>query len=178
MGPIKNLIFVSITSYALFACSFFGRDDRLTFHQENYLGNELRTDGYFYEGTHQSGDRLNVYFLYRNGVILFIGSISPNEITEKERHFNDIKSIELRKETKYLWGLYKIKGDSIAFEKWYAGSGSPKPAYIRQGKIINDTTFVITLSKRNNGSEIRLKNEVYHFKKFTPKPDSTNVFIE
>ena len=61
---------------------------------------------------------------------------------------------------------------------WYSPSGGGTPAYVREGKILNDTTFHITTSYRSNGSERHEKDEVYHFRQFYPKPDSTNNFIK
>ena len=80
---------------------------------------------------------------------------------------------------KHDWGTFQINKDSIVFERWYPAEVSK--SYYRSGKILNDTTFVITESYRlRNGKkkEWREKNEVYHFKAFSPKPDSTNRFIK
>lgn len=79
---------------------------------------------------------------------------------------------------KDYWGIFNIKNDSIVFERWYPSSGGPFPAYLRSGKILNDTTFVITKSFRSKiGNEEQQLNETYHFRKFSPKPDSTNIFV-
>jgi hypothetical protein len=51
---------------------------------------------------------------------------------------------------------------------------------VRAGQILNDTTFVIAESYRMNEgkkTEVKERNETYHFKQFNPKPDSTNRFI-
>ena len=64
------------------------------------------------------------------------------------------------------------------FEKWYPNSPGQPKVYIREGKILNDTTFHITASYRPDGSERREKDEIYHFKQFSPKPDSTNNFVK
>ena len=53
------------------------------------------------------------------------------------------------------------------------------PAYLKTGDIINDTTFVITEVERSkDGSERRTINEMYHYKHYSPKPDSTNNFVK
>jgi hypothetical protein len=78
---------------------------------------------------------------------------------------------------KDCWGVFNIKDNIIKFERWYPGQGAKK-AYVREGIILNDTTFHITKSYRSNGSELKDADEVYHFRKFSPKPDSTNVFVK
>jgi len=52
---------------------------------------------------------------------------------------------------------------------------------VREGDIINDTTFVISVSyrmKKGKKTEVKARNETYHFKQFSPQPDSTNNFIK
>jgi len=53
-------------------------------------------------------------------------------------------------------------------------------AYTKSGKILNDTTFVLTSVERSGKpwtKEEELYRKKYHFRKFSPKPDSTNRFI-
>ena len=54
----------------------------------------------------------------------------------------------MQKIINYLGGVFIINGQSIKFEKWYPSSGGGLPAYVREGDIINDTTFVISVSYR------------------------------
>lgn len=51
------------------------------------------------------------------------------------------------------------------------------PAYLSIGEIQNDTTFVITKAIRPKTDETLVLNEVFHFRAFAPKPDSTNNVI-
>jgi hypothetical protein len=82
--------------------------------------------------------------------------------------------------SKYNYGRFLIENDNIKFERWYPGS-PPLPAYIRSGTILNDTTFVITeIYRMKNGNKTEVetgRNEIYHFKQFSPKPDSTNRYV-
>jgi len=52
----------------------------------------------------------------------------------------------------------------------------PHRGNVREGIILNDTTFQIT--KYTSGSNVSERNEVYHFREFHPKPDSTNKYIK
>lgn len=84
----------------------------------------------------------------------------------------------MQKNSKIWWCVYKIIGDTgIQIECWYSTYEGPYKGAVRSGKILNNTTFHITESWRSDGSENRSKDEVYHFKALSPKPDSTNGFI-
>jgi hypothetical protein len=146
-----------------------GGHDDLTFEQRPYLGDELRMDGYYYYRYHTSeGDRYRTHFFYRNGVVRYVGT------------FENLDSLTgddfLDGTARHHWGLFHVDGERIAFERWYPAEYVK--AFIRSGRILNDTTFVITESRRSNGEAIRERNEVYHFRPFSPKPDSTSGFLE
>ena len=70
---------------------------------------------------------------------------------------------------KYVYGLFQIEVSIIKIEKWVPSSGGPTKAYLREGEILNDTTFYLMH---------REKKEIYHFKQYSPKPDSTNKYIK
>ena len=72
-----------------------------------------------------------------------------------------------KKAPMYMYGLFLIKDSIIKIEKWTVGHNCYP--YLREGKILNDTTFYLMH---------REKKEVYHFKQFSTKPDSTNRFIK
>ncbi len=83
------------------------------------------------------------------------------------------------KKLKHRWGLFNIDGSNILFERWYP-SEPPLKVLTREGEILNDSTSVINnFYKVENGSKIFLEelNEIYHFKGFSPKPNSANVFV-
>ncbi len=80
---------------------------------------------------------------------------------------------------KYDWGVFQIDGTQIKYEKWVASEG-PFSAFTYEGVILNDTTFVINKGYRMMDIDKKAPTEVnweYHFKEFSPKPDSTNRFI-
>ena len=79
------------------------------------------------------------------------------------------------KDWKNYWGLFQLGNDSIKYEMW--GAGEISKSYTCKGVILNDTTFKIekhyrTKKKENN----EMLTEIYKFKKFDKKPDSTNRF--
>jgi len=165
---------------ALFSCEkpniFFS--DKLSLERQDYTGNQLRIDGYYYNLYDTlSADIKYSYFFYRNGVVLS-GSAGSN-FEELEETFNSEGFTNNIKKNRSGWGLFKIYESEITIEEWVPME-PPYHAYTRSGEIIDDTTFVITKSWRNKRKKETLKtiNEVYHFKQFSPKPDSTNTFID
>lgn len=143
-------------------------DDELSLQRQDYNGSELRFDGIYYSEYVQG--HYHRFALYRNGVIRDLGS--SNE--KNDPNF-------LSGNSKADWGVFQINNSKIEFERWYPSSGWISKAYVRSGEILNDSTFIITESYRNqNGekTEIEAIDETYHFKQFSPKPDSTNNFVK
>lgn len=152
-------------------------DDKLTLDKIPFTGNQLRIDGYYFQKMDNS--IFTIYFFYNDGTVLYGGGSFPiSEIEDYEVEFTSEEWITSAKESKIRWGLFQIEGNRISFERWYPSSGGPLPAYIRTGEILNDTTFLINKSIRSDGSNEKELNETYHFKQFSPKPDSTNGFID
>jgi hypothetical protein len=59
-----------------------------------------------------------------------------------------------------------------------SGSDCGWQVYVKEGFILNDTTLQITRMYRVDGSDEHILNYTYHFRQFSPKPDSTNNFIK
>ncbi len=149
-------------------------DEELTLSKEPYTGNQLKIDGYYYQK--KDNDVFAVYFFYNDGTMLYGGggfSLNKNY----EAQFTSQEWISLVKKSKIRWGVFNIDSNKISFERWYPSSGGGLPVYIRSGNIQNDTTFTITKSIHSKTGEEEKEYEVYHFKAFSPKPDSTNNFI-
>ena len=168
------LCFLFISS---FGCSK-PKDDELSMQRRDYTGYELRIDGYYYY--YQWHNVLNkehivVYFLYRNGVIKACGS--SDSFQEFENNI-DAYNQPTSKSNKNGLGVFIVENDIIKYETWHgARFREPYITYIYEGKILNDTTFRVTESYRPSGSERNVLDRVLHFKKISPKPDSTNRFI-
>ncbi len=150
--------------------------DRLSLERQDYNDNQLRIDGYYYCLSQNNGIVYSIFF-YRNGVVINGGGNSTFEELEKIFTLESFKNSKYR----YDWGIFIINSNKILIESWHPGSGGlGSPAFVRSGEIINDTTFVMTEVWRSHHKKRTLKsiNEVYHFRQFSPKPDSTNNFIE
>ena len=150
-------------------------DDTLSINKKPYTGSQLRTDGYYYN--EYVPGYLTVYFFYRDGILLYGNSFPEAELKNQEEKYRDGKHYTFSKDLKSSWGGYSINNNSIQFERWYP-SQPPLRAYIRSGVIINDTSFHIKEFKSADGSVIETRDEIYRFKPFSPKPDSTNTFVK
>jgi hypothetical protein len=158
------------------SCGHIFESEKLTFKKVENNSNKLNLDGcYLHLLSVDDTVFCNPIFLYRDGVIIDAGSMKMRQMNEL---LSDKEFLQTINHTRSAWGLYRIDGEGISYEKWYYSGGPPDITYIRKGKILNDSTFIITSSERPNGDERTQLNELYHFKKFHPKPDSTNDFIK
>jgi len=175
----RQLIFIvlfSMIAILTFSCrKHWFKTDPLTLPMQDYFGDQMRVDGYYYEQ-----DFSSTYFLFRNGVILAGGGFRDGDFDAYESDWLDGSALEVALKYQFSWGLFIVEGDNIKFERWYPGN-PPLLAYVREGTILNDTTFHITESYRFSSSgkkrEIKERDEYYHFRAYSPKPDSTNPFV-
>ncbi|MEA4936467.1 hypothetical protein SDC9_122266 [bioreactor metagenome] len=182
MKSIQAFSFILICTILFCSCEsliekLFGKNEELTFTRTDYNGNQLRTDGYYYFKNESNDSTYNyrIYFFYKNGVVLDCGNPSDDELNTREEEFKNGQFNKYVKKNVSSWGLFKIDSTMIQFEMLHGG---PFRAYIDFGKIINDTTFVLTKRKSSYGTdEIKLQG-TFRLKPFSPKPDSTNVFIK
>ena len=150
-------------------------DEKLSMKRVDYTGNQLRTDGYYYN-YHQVPESTLVLFLYRNGV-LFSTRYYPSfnlDAVEKEM----ISEYDRRRREKTRWGVFSVFDNRIEYEQWNGGTGGGLPIIKYKGIIENDTTFLITETYFSDSKKTDHKEYVYHFKQFDNKPDSTNNFIK
>lgn len=166
------------------SCSFWNDDikrddDKLTIPKTPFTGNQLRIDGYYYSLFNNEINTIYVYF--QNGVFQHFGVTKCGlDFDKAELYFSNANSLKVIKNNKYFWGVFLINGDNIKKEEWQPSSGA-FPVYTSEGKILNDTTILFTqLYRLQNGQKTGLTtiNETYYFRKFSPKPDSTNEFIK
>jgi hypothetical protein len=164
----------------LVSCSnFIGEDDELKTSRTSNLTNRLRLDGYYFTTTTNGEDSIvSIFFFYRNGILMACGSTRDQDLENVHDGLRSGRFVKKLQGIKYAYGLYQISRDSITYEKWHPSSGPPKVSFIKKGRILNDTTFTMSFTERSNGADKTLINEVYHFRRFHPKPDSTNEFIK
>jgi len=172
----KILLGISLILFVICCNKKNDKDDTVTLKKIAYTGNEIRTDGYYY---YEYGNPINilVFFYYRNGIVLNGSSSKLSEMPNVETYYSDGTFYNSISTLKYYWGVFSVVDSVFSYEMWYPGEFE-YPAYLKWGAIINDSTIHISKSKRLNGSEEKAEDMLLHFKKFSPKPDSTNNFIE
>ncbi|MDO9154524.1 MAG: hypothetical protein Q7U47_12625 [Paludibacter sp.] len=179
---MKHLIAYLILITSCGCCSSeFMSGENLTLPKKEYKGTELRIDGYYYceyIGFGSNDIYVRTYFFYENGIVQYGGATKKTELANLEAQFMTMEWQMSNRKYKHRWGLFNIDGDKIIFERWYPNSPGQPKVYVNEGKIVNETTFHITAFYRPDGSERIEQDETYHFKQFSPKPDSTNVFIK
>ena len=161
------LLFFLILSSCIF-------EEPLRNTRRDYIGDNIRIDGFYY--SYFQGKIFNVLLLYRNGVFFDVSGdgkdrTKPEEVEEllTEEH------IKLVNSKKYDWGIFIVEGNSILFETWRFTQRDHR-AVFQSGEILNDTTFHITKHNYSDGG-IKDANTLYYFYPYSPKPDSTNTFI-
>jgi hypothetical protein len=163
---MKTYLFLFVFALLAYSCIGTLPDEELTIKRTSYYGNEIRLDGYYFEFLPSYNTYSNLIF-YRNGVMMSF------DYTSKIKDFyNNNKYVESVKKDKDSWGIYIVRNDSIIVQEWYLNPNNIVQFKVSNYKlkILNDTTLFI--GTQNGDSAI------YHFKQFSPKPDSTNVFIK
>ncbi len=170
---MKHLLILCLVLF-LQACGYLMSDDKLTLTKTPYTGNELRTDGYYYMQDEQG---TVLFFLYRNGIKLQCYHHSTTDFSEIESRLVGEDYLRSLKKEKTRWQLFVVQESSFIFEGWGTSVGGGRPAFRCISIIENDTTIRITRTIQNGGDQIFDKNDVYHFRPFSPKPDSINAFL-
>lgn len=139
----------------------------LSMKRTDYTGTELRIDGYYYNESFVApypNYSIAKRFFYRNGIKFGVCSYDTTTMSFDEHCASLAKS-------KLNWYVFKIEGNAITIEGW----DNITQTFKEYGEILNDTTFRIIEIERSERTE--KSNIIYHFKQFSPKPDSTNTFI-
>jgi hypothetical protein len=158
---------------SMLGCSTPSSFIELTLPKKAYGGNELKIDGGYYYAP--DGSNYLVYFLYRNGVVLQVGTIPAGDFTTLDNKILEISNESRYKETRIGWGVFNIALNQLSIEKWTTKE-PPIPTLKYEALILNDSTFIVNKGTLS-GEKTNTLNLTFHFRSFTPKPDSTNNFI-
>lgn len=152
--------------------------------RQEFVGNHLKLDGYYYS---LDNNKNRAFFLYRNGIYhnrLWDGfGYYITNIDSLDKQLVKSSLQESKYPTQYSWGIFNVVGSTIRIERWLAGVGGPYPTQMLIGEIKNDTTLYfhtqIGDSSNSGGKKKTYKiDDIYHFRQFSPKPDSINSFIK
>jgi len=172
---LTHLLLFIILCHSQVSCVDWIISEDLTLAVEPYDGTELRMNGYYYYM--QNNRIMDTYIFYKNGILIH-GNYSENNdgnsICYMDSLFLSPRFLEGM--NKYNYGAFHITKDSIVIEKWMVLSG-PHYVLLVSGNILNDTTFVINRNENSYTGNVFQMEKLFHFHAFSPKPDSTNVFI-
>lgn len=163
-------IIILLAFCSLFQGCFRGAEE-LTLERVDYLGSEIKIDGYYY---HQDNETFNSFMLFENGVYHGFGETEQptlenlDALIQDETFYNNIRDLQ------YTWGVYQVDGNGITIERWLPGTGGPYPTQLLEGDIIDDETIRISGLR---GTEYEDEVDEFKFRALSPKPDSTNTFI-
>ena len=170
---MKTIILFIIWSFIFISCSkVLNIDENLTLQRKNYNGNELKTDGYYYVFDEET-NTTDIYCLYRNGIIITVGGYLSHNLDEIEKEI-----VNEKLKSKDHWGVFIVEGNIFQYERWIGSTGFRACLSKSTGCIKNDTTINITERYNSERNETYSVNEVWHFKSFSLKPDSTNNYIK
>ena len=172
---MKTIAFILCFTFLFSSCDRLFKDDELLLSKTPYLGDELRIDGYYYYQKVEDEKYTLIVFLYKNGIIISTRAYPFLDVavveTEMMKEYDEIVKDKTR------WGIFAVDNNKIKYERWVSPT---EGITVRKstGYIENDTTFHITEHYFSYNQKIYYVNEVWHFKKFDNKPDSTNNFIK
>jgi hypothetical protein len=146
----------------------------------NFIGNALKLSGYYYGNP--DGDIppfVDVCFFYQNGVFFFLAApLEEAQSGNLGRHL----PANLANEGPYGLGVFRVEGRNLIIERWELNPPNTcNWTRLERGEVLNDTTFVIRQQEIRTGRrqpEFREVNQRFVFRRYAPKPDSINSFIQ
>lgn len=167
---VKTIAIIIVAQF-IWGCSGLFEDDTFSLHKTPYAGDEMRIDGYYWCYM-ESGDWYKIIIPYANGVV--INNFGCDSLIELE---NEILGNTFKAVNKYNWGIYVVDDSIIKIENIQGVGGLHDFAYTYYGTILNDSTLHFYKRKESYSSVAEVTNDTFHFKAFSPKPDSINSFI-
>ena len=163
----------------MMGCNECEYDDVFQLTQQPIESSDLKINGFYYSIGNE-GNIASSFVFYQNGVFLYGGGSDPNSfydpIVQLEMQFSDTEFLDYIYDHKPAWGYFVVNDSVIMIEKFYCSDGHCK-AFLRQGAVLNDSTFHITEYLRSGTENIVSIDELYQFHAFQPKPDSLNSVL-
>jgi len=174
MEFLKSLIIRLFIIIILLTGSCITSQVTLIQNQDEFPAQSIKIDGFYYYKWKDGG--YSIKFIYGNGTILSLGGTPDENQSIREIADKIISRWEESnyQENKYLWGAIFLEEAKLQIKRWQAAGLSPDYVKTVSGIILSDSSFVIESIKGKRLDEPR----IYHFHPYSPKPDSTNSFIE
>ena len=150
---VLQIVFSIMFSILVSSC---GKDNILSFNRQDFVGNNLRTDGYYYYFSDKLFDKISgkeyyyfkVFFNYKNGLHFAAMQGPYDHLMELDLRIkkidNDLNSIISRNNFNYKlhWGVFNVSGSAIEIDRWTDSSGGGAyPTEILKGNIVGDATI-------------------------------------
>ena len=169
----KNQLIIIIWILLAFSCS---KRPSLAIERTPFVGNELRTDGFYYYNYYPNShwDTTNRSYIF---FFFFFGTILKGYVY-KTINIQDITIDMIKEQSKYTykdsgsWGLFAVKDSTIYWSFWHYQPDFHTYVSLDSAKILNDTTFY----ERIKFSDGQIVDHIYHFHKFPHKPDSSIAY--
>jgi hypothetical protein len=178
----RYTIFVFFAQFLFLTCKKF---EPFTIQKQDINTNNLKIDGYYYN---LSNNQLDDFFLYKNGIYFGGADVATTRLTnltEIDLLISQTYDLKVKNPVRYSYGLFNITNNEIKIERWLSGTGGPYPKQTLIGEILSDSTIKFhtiigdyKYNKNNSKKPVVLINKIFVFRKFSPKPDSTNKFIK
>lgn len=178
----KSIHFLPINIFLFLTIFLFSCGDEIPIPDlinENYEGDELQIDGYYYhkfEG--RSSNSFLILFFFKNGiafssVVDALNESQLNSAVKNKGNFNTEKA------SRDNWGIFEVNANSIKHVEWWYVPGGFGECSTRSwyGNILNDTTFIFDRMSTDNDGDLFDVNREFRFMQYSPKPDSTCPFI-
>lgn len=176
---MKRVLYI-ILLLSLSSCEIELEEMYLTRH--NYNSDVLRIDGYYYT-IEPDSDRVALrYFFYKNGVSYRDSEDYYDSISELEELIKSLNTSKVHQKYAFGWGVFDFYDSTLLIEQYTQSALNKKLTAIFSGKILNDTTFTLTerykLDQHGKKYDVYKFDATYHFRQYSPKPDSTNKYIK
>ncbi|MEI6020694.1 MAG: hypothetical protein WCR21_06160 [Bacteroidota bacterium] len=164
----------------VFICCIACKKNKFSISPQSHDGSTLHLNGYYFTKSARanSDSLIDILFFYANGVVLYATS-NDSQLSADEADFKSGAYYQMIKNTRNYWGPYKIDGSSLYFERWNPQEFYPIHAFI--ANIINKEQFELVETYNIVRKKQKLKsalNDIYRFKSFALKPDSSNAFVK
>ena len=167
IGKIMRNTLLFVLIFGLFICGKCNRE-KLHLKRQNYIGNNIRIDGFYYNKPNKAH-----FFLYSNGIYYDGGNLFIGTLADMEYHYTNNLYNKNSYNLPYRWGVFLIFDNKIVIEKWISSDMMAKyPTLQFDGIIINDTTLAL------HYLDDKTKRDTFYFHKCNHKPDGTNKFID
>ena len=169
---MKNKLILALWLTFLVSCSKESQDAVLS--SVSYTGDELKINYGLYGRVTSDSTGLEVYFLYRNGHLIVGGYPNWEELEEfRRRGWPGYPGAG-----KTSYGIFEINDEGIIIEEYFRSNDGPLKTVVSSGTILNDSTFHIHSIENNFYDKTIDVDQTFKFYPFSPKPDSTNNYIE